>query len=202
MEARDVGEWWDRPWRTSGADAVEGSAAAVPAPPDPGLVCSWCSAVSAPGSERCVACGAAIAQPGSLDGLAIPGVTVVDPEILRHGASVRPAAQSPSLAGSVIPRMVGQVAGPTAGMAAAAAMLAAESIGGALRTRTEPTGLSAETIALLAAIPPASPTPPETADSPWPDDFVEPNTLSGTTLEPNTLSGTAVEPNTLSDQAE
>ena len=47
----------------------------------PGRVCPWCSAPVPPDATRCPACGDALAQRESIDGLAIPGVTIVDPAL-------------------------------------------------------------------------------------------------------------------------
>lgn len=47
----------------------------------PARVCPWCSAPVPPGATRCPACGDSLAQRESIDGLAIPGVTVVEPAL-------------------------------------------------------------------------------------------------------------------------
>ncbi len=45
----------------------------------PGRACPWCSAPVPPDATHCPACGDALAQRESIDDLAIPGVTTVDP---------------------------------------------------------------------------------------------------------------------------
>jgi RNA polymerase subunit RPABC4/transcription elongation factor Spt4 len=47
----------------------------------PTRVCPWCSAPVPPDAARCPACGDSLAQRESIDGLAIPGVTIVDPAL-------------------------------------------------------------------------------------------------------------------------
>ncbi len=48
--------------------------------------CPWCSAAAPEGATHCSACGASLAERESLDGLAIPGVTVVDPDLTEDEA--------------------------------------------------------------------------------------------------------------------
>jgi hypothetical protein len=44
--------------------------------------CPWCSVAAPAGATQCPACGASLAEREDLGGLAIPGVTTVDPELL------------------------------------------------------------------------------------------------------------------------
>jgi hypothetical protein len=49
--------------------------------PAVGRTCPWCSARAPETASSCSACGAALAQRESIAGLAIPGVTTVDPAL-------------------------------------------------------------------------------------------------------------------------
>jgi hypothetical protein len=52
----------------------------------PGRACPWCSAPVPPDATHCPACGDAFAQRESIDDLAIPGVTTVDPVLESYAA--------------------------------------------------------------------------------------------------------------------
>ena len=52
----------------------------------PGRACPWCSAPVPPDATHCPACGDALAQRESIDDLAIPGVTTVDPVLEAYAA--------------------------------------------------------------------------------------------------------------------
>ncbi|MCI4354878.1 MAG: zinc-ribbon domain-containing protein, partial [Thermoplasmata archaeon] len=52
----------------------------------PSRVCPWCTAPVPPNATRCPACGDALAQRESIDDLAIPGVTTVDPALEAYAA--------------------------------------------------------------------------------------------------------------------
>lgn len=57
------------------------SSVTEPEAPDAGAQCPWCAAPAAPEATRCSACGAALAQRESIAGVAIPGLTAVDPAL-------------------------------------------------------------------------------------------------------------------------
>lgn len=50
----------------------------------PGRTCPWCSTPVPSDATQCPACGDALAQRESLDNLAIPGVTDVDPALQAY----------------------------------------------------------------------------------------------------------------------
>jgi hypothetical protein len=52
----------------------------------PARACPWCSAPAPPDATHCPACGDALAQRESIDDLAIPGVTTVDPVLEAYAA--------------------------------------------------------------------------------------------------------------------
>lgn len=56
----------------TGSRAPAATAEALPA-------CPWCAEPTLPDASNCSNCGAVMAQREDLGGLAIPGVTVVDP---------------------------------------------------------------------------------------------------------------------------
>jgi hypothetical protein len=45
--------------------------------------CPWCSAKAPAGATHCPACGASLAERERLDGMVIPGVTDVDPDLVE-----------------------------------------------------------------------------------------------------------------------
>jgi hypothetical protein len=47
-------------------------------------VCPWCSAKAPAGAIHCPACSASLAERESLGGIAIPGVTEVDPDLIEE----------------------------------------------------------------------------------------------------------------------
>jgi ribosomal protein L40E len=55
-------------------------------------LCQRCSAPVPPDATRCQPCGDALAQRESIDDLAIPGVTIVDPALQYDAARPRPPA--------------------------------------------------------------------------------------------------------------
>jgi hypothetical protein len=95
--------------------AATGAATPAPAPqatagstpdPAPSHRCPWCSAVTPPGATHCPSCGASLAERESLDGMPIPGVTEIDPEVLRrheltHKVMSGPAAKIAALSPTV-----------------------------------------------------------------------------------------------------
>ena len=46
-----------------------------------GVRCQWCETVNAPAASNCTSCGAALILRESFDGVRIPGVTDVDPDL-------------------------------------------------------------------------------------------------------------------------
>ena len=54
---------------------------------DPTRVCPWCTATVTPDATRCPARGDAVAQRETIDGFAIPGMTIPDPALqaVDHG---------------------------------------------------------------------------------------------------------------------
>ena len=70
---------------------------AAPAPvPAPVHRCSWCSTVSPDGATHCPSCGASLAERESLDGMPIPGVTEIDPEVLRRNEAIHKVTSGPA----------------------------------------------------------------------------------------------------------
>jgi hypothetical protein len=74
--------------------------------PAPSHRCPWCSALTPPGATHCPSCGASLAERESLDGMPIPGVTEIDPEVLRrhelsHKVISGPAAKIAALSPTV-----------------------------------------------------------------------------------------------------
>jgi hypothetical protein len=68
-------DWWNEPTRPTVEPRVERG--------EPPTACQWCGCTTAPDAASCCDCGAVMAQDEDLGGLLIPGVTVVDPAILR-----------------------------------------------------------------------------------------------------------------------
>jgi len=85
--------------------------------PDQGRVCPWCSVAVLPGATHCPACGDALAQRESIDGLAIAGVTTVDPALEAYAAH-------PLLMPLPVPAGVGPVSNVAGTMAQQAALAA------------------------------------------------------------------------------
>jgi hypothetical protein len=74
--------------------------------PAPSHRCPWCSALTPLGATHCPSCGASLAERESLDGMPIPGVTEIDPEVLRrheltHKVMSGPAAKIAALSPTV-----------------------------------------------------------------------------------------------------
>lgn len=115
-----MSDWWNQPTRPS----VEPSASIAEPPPS----CPWCAEPALPDASYCSSCGAVMAQREDLGGLAIPGVTVVDP-------AMQARSYTSSLIGSQARMstlsMIGSAPGGTAlQVVAAAAMLASDRSGG------------------------------------------------------------------------
>ena len=90
--------------------------------------CPWCSTPVTSAKSRCPACGGSLAQRESIDGVAIAGVTIVDP---GHQAY----ADRPLHIPLPVPSGVGPVSNVAGSMAALAAL--AEPYGSSIR-RDEP----------------------------------------------------------------
>ncbi len=90
--------------------------------------CPWCSAAAPEPARQCPACGAALAQRESIGGLAIPGLTTIDPALQAiDGQPIHLRGPSPSqgmasgvMAGALVGGPVGLVL--IGGMAAGAAV--------------------------------------------------------------------------------
>jgi len=94
--------------------------------------CPWCSAPAAADAMTCPACGAVLAQRDSLGGVAISGLTSVDPALAAaNGRPMRLAGPSPSqgmASGAVAAAMIGGPVGAVA-LGGMAAVVAAEYLG-------------------------------------------------------------------------
>jgi hypothetical protein len=80
--------------------------------------CPWCSAPAAEDATFCPACNAALVAADPVRTAAIPGVTIVDPEVVRRGDAAHKAAVN-ALSGGV-PRVPGALG---LGMAVASAII-------------------------------------------------------------------------------
>lgn len=126
--------WSDAP-RWSDDDAgLQAVAADVPVPPRNAASCPWCAAVGTPGSTRCHACGAALAQREAIGELVIPGLTAVDPALQDlDGRPLHLGGPSPSqgvASGLVVAAVAGGPIGLTI-LGGVAAVAAAEYLGAA-----------------------------------------------------------------------
>lgn len=121
-----MSDWWNQ----STSPSVEQTASTA----EPLPSCPWCGAPALPDASNCSNCGAAMAQNDDLGGLAIPGVTVVDPAMQARGyASSLIGSQSRM---STLSMMGSAPGGTVLQVAAAAAMLANDSVrgsGGAMK---------------------------------------------------------------------
>jgi hypothetical protein len=136
-----MSDWWNQPIQPS-AQPDEAEA--------PARTCPWCGVAATPEAVYCAGCGASLAQREDLDGLAIPGVTTVDPALLPKGAGFTIARQNGRATAIGMGSMVGGIAG-AAGVAAA--MLAAEHLSNrqGAQTRPEDLGKPSEAAAAFAA---------------------------------------------------
>ena len=111
-----MSDWWNQPTRPT----VEPGASIV----EPPSTCPWCAQPASADAFYCSNCGAVMAQHEDLGGLAIPGVTVVDPAMqARSYTSSLVGSQSRMSTLSMIGRAPG---GTVLQVAAAAAMLASD----------------------------------------------------------------------------
>lgn len=113
-----MSDWWNQPTKP----AVEPASTV-----DPPAACPWCGLPATADADDCPGCGAVMAQREDLGGLAIPGVTTVDP-------AMQPRPYTSSVLGaqsrmSTI-SMVGAVGGTKAQVVLAAALLVKDGIGG------------------------------------------------------------------------
>lgn len=109
-----MSDWWNRPTQSE----VEPDTA----PGESSGVCPWCGAPATPNATTyCGSCGAVMAQREDLGGVMVPGVTGVDPAMAQAGLS---SALLRAQSGMATVGAAGSVAGSSAGMFVAAAMLA------------------------------------------------------------------------------
>ena len=99
---------------------------------DGARACPWCMAIAAPDAANCSACGAALAQRETLGGVAIAGVTALDPaRAAVDGRPIHLGGPSPSqgmASGVVAAAMIGGPVGAVA-LGGIAAVAAAEYLG-------------------------------------------------------------------------
>jgi hypothetical protein len=99
---------------------------------DAARTCPWRSAEAAADATTCPACGAVLAQRDSLGGVAISGLTSIDPALAAaDGRPMRLAGPSPSqgmASGAVAAAMIGGPVGAVA-LGGMAAVVAAEYLG-------------------------------------------------------------------------
>jgi hypothetical protein len=127
-----VSDWWNQPMGRAAPETEPDASGAAEGAAD---VCSWCSAPATPGATYCQCCGAVMAQREDLGGLVIPGVTAVEPGLASRqmvGSLLGTQARMNALGA------VGLVGSPAAQLVEAAAVLARDSIAGALRPSTDP----------------------------------------------------------------
>jgi len=116
-----MSDWWNQPTRRVRQPEVEAPRERPPA-------CPWCGQPAPPDCATCPSCGAVMAQAEDLGGLAIPGVTVVDPAMQARGyASTAIGSQSRM---STLSLLGGGPGGTVVQMAAATAMLAGDHVRG------------------------------------------------------------------------
>ena len=109
-----MSDWWNQPTQSE----VKPDTAPAESP----AVCPWCGAPATPNATTyCGSCGAVMAQREDLGGVMVPGVTGVDPAMAQAGRS---SALLRAQSGMATVSAVGSVAGSSAGMFVAAAMLA------------------------------------------------------------------------------
>jgi hypothetical protein len=126
-------DWWSRP---SGAAELPAQGEEQAEPQAPATVtCPWCSAAAPAGTTTCPSCGAAMSQRESLGGIAIPGVTQVDPNM-----APRSLTQSTLRAGATMRALdaVGRSAGADVQLAVAGALLAKDGLKGMLQDAQDP----------------------------------------------------------------
>jgi hypothetical protein len=126
-------EWWNRPSGSPESPAQGEGQAESQAPAT--ATCPWCSASAAAGTATCPSCGAAMSQRESLGGIAIPGVTQVDPSMVP-----RSLTQSTLRAGATMRALdaVGRSAGADVQLVVAGAMLAGDGLKGVFQGAQDP----------------------------------------------------------------
>ncbi len=115
-----MSDWWNQPTEPT----VEPPASTDGGPAE----CHWCSAPATPNAYYCPSCGAVMAQREDLGGLAIPGVTVVDPAV--QARSYRSSAIGSQARVSTLVMLGGGPGGSLVQVGAAAAILANDRIRG------------------------------------------------------------------------
>jgi hypothetical protein len=84
--------------------------------------CPWCSALTPSDATHCAACGASLAERESLGGMAIPGVTEVDPAVKDAELMARSRARNANVAQPHVFGPIGGVAGGALGFALGSAI--------------------------------------------------------------------------------
>jgi hypothetical protein len=84
--------------------------------------CPWCSTVAPADATHCRSCGASLAERESLGGMAIPGVTEVDPAVKVAEQMARARARNATTATPHVLGPLGGVAGGTLGFAIGSAI--------------------------------------------------------------------------------
>jgi hypothetical protein len=127
-----VSDWWNQPIQPP--EQPDGGKA--PASP-----CPWCGAPGVDGAETCAGCGASLTESEKLNGLAIPGVTVVDPELLRMSAAQAPVKPANDMSRAIAMRVGGSIGGIAGTLAVGAAFKAADKLSAkAARASSESVG--------------------------------------------------------------
>jgi len=114
-----MSDWWNQPTRP-----VEPLASTDEPPSE----CPWCAQPASPNAYYCSSCGAVMAQHEDLGGLAIPGVTVVDPAM--QARTYRSSVIGSQARISTLNTIGNGPGGTMVQVAAAAAILAGDSVRG------------------------------------------------------------------------
>lgn len=114
-----MSDWWNQP--------TEPTVEPPPSTGDP-AECPWCSAPATPNASYCSSCGAVMAQREDLGGLAIPGVTVVDPAVQARSYSSSAIGSQARV--STLVMLGGGPGGSMVQVGAAAAILAKDRLHG------------------------------------------------------------------------
>lgn len=176
-----MSDWWNQP--AGRPEVPEVSDTSTP-------TCHWCGAPATTPAETCAGCGASLSQVEEIKGMAIPGVTVIDPEVLRKGARSTGGGPGTDMSRATAMRLGGSVGGLTGSLAVGAAFIVAEK----MKARNAPTpdpaqvGKPSEAASFAASVaaadralaptqPPTAPadgatedaTGPQGPEPPWPD---------------------------------
>jgi hypothetical protein len=114
-----VSDWWNQPIQPP----EQPDSGKAPVPP-----CPWCGAPGIDDAETCAGCGASLTESEKLNGLAIPGVTVVDPELLRMSAAQTPVKPANDTSRTIAMRVGGSIGGIAGTLAVGAAFKAADKL--------------------------------------------------------------------------